>query len=194
MQRRAKIITGQHVGYIRVSSIDQNTGRQLESLDLDRTFVDQISGKDTKRPALTECLAYLRQGDTLHVHSIDRLCRNLADLLRVVTELRQKGIAIRFHSENLDFGCGESNATSELMLAMLGAVAQFERTLIKERQREGIALAKAKGTKLGRPKITPEKAEAIHQMLKDGKSKAEIALKLGISRATVYNIHSKLLK
>lgn len=181
-------MTGQNIGYTRVSTTDQTTDRQLDGVTMDRVFEEKASGKDTKRPVLAECLAYVRQGDTLHVHSIDRLCRNLADLLRIVTELRDKGVCVRFHKENLSFGCGESDATSELMLSMLGAVAQFERALIKERQREGIAMAKREGRHLGRPKLDDGKAEAVKRMVAEGMGKAEIAKELGISRATVYNL------
>lgn len=184
-------MTGQNIGYTRVSSTDQTTDRQLDGVTMDRVFEEKASGKDTKRPVLTECLSYVRQGDTLHVHSIDRLCRNLADLLRIVTELRDKGVCVRFHKENLAFGCGESDATSELMLSMLGAVAQFERALIKERQREGIAIAKREGRHLGRPKLDEGKAEAVKRMAAEGKAKLDIAKELGISRATVYNILGK---
>nr|WP_052360360.1 recombinase family protein [Solidesulfovibrio alcoholivorans] len=179
---------GQHVGYARVSSLDQKTDRQLDGIQLDRMFEEKASGKDTKRPVLADCLAYVRQGDTLHVHSIDRLCRNLSDLLRIVTALREKGVCVRFHKENLSFGCGESDATSELMLGMLGAVAQFERALIKERQREGIAAAKRAGKHLGRKqKLTDEQFNEIVTRVKSGEDKTSIAKAYGISRATVYN-------
>lgn len=182
-------MSGQHVGYTRVSTLDQRTDRQLEGVALDRVFEEKASGKDTKRPVLTECMAYVRQGDTLHVHSIDRLCRNLADLLRIVTELRERGVCVRFHKENLSFGCGESDATSELMLSMLGAVAQFERALIKERQREGIAIAKAKGKHLGRKaKFTEEEATSIRERFRTSTNKAALAKELGISRETLYQI------
>lgn len=182
-------MSGQHVGYTRVSTLDQNTDRQLEGVTLDRTFEEKASGKDTKRPVLTECLTYVRTGDTLHVHSIDRLCRNLADLLKVVTVLREKGVCVRFHKENLSFGCGESDATSELMLSMLGAVAQFERALIKERQREGIAMAKAKGKHLGRKsKFTPEQVAEIKVRFLTSTNKTLLAKEFGISRETLYQI------
>lgn len=182
-------MSGQHVGYTRVSTLDQKTDRQLEGVALDRVFEEKASGKDTKRPVLTECMSYVRQGDTLHVHSIDRLCRNLADLLRIVTELRDKGVCVRFHKENLSFGCGEADATSELMLSMLGAVAQFERALIKERQREGIAIAKAKGKHLGRKaKFTEEEAASIRERFRASTNKAALAKELGISRETLYQI------
>lgn len=182
-------MSGQHVGYTRVSTLDQKTDRQLEGVPLDRVYEEKASGKDTKRPVLVECLKYVREGDTLHVHSIDRLCRNLADLLRIVTELRERGVGVRFYKENLSFGCGESDATSELMLSMLGAVAQFERALIKERQREGIAIAKAKGKHLGRKaKFTEEETSDIRERFKTSTNRAALAKELGISRETLYQI------
>lgn len=180
---------GQHVGYTRVSSLDQKSDRQLDGIQLDRMFEEKASGKDTKRPVLADCLAYVRTGDVLHVHSIDRLCRNLSDLLRVVTDLREKGVCVRFHKENLVFGGGESEATSELMLGMLGAVAQFERAMIRSRQREGISAAKRAGKHLGRnKKIGAEQVKQIKEMIKDGASKIDLAKKFNVSRATIYNI------
>ena len=178
---------GQHVGYTRVSTLDQKTDRQLEGVTLDQVFEEKASGKDTKRPVLVDCLKYVRTGDTLHVHSIDRLCRNLADLLRIVTELRERGVCVRFHKEGLSFSCGESDATSELMLSMLGAVAQFERALIKERQREGIAIAKAAGKYRGaKPKLTEQQAAELRQRAEQGEAKTALAKAYGISRETLY--------
>jgi DNA invertase Pin-like site-specific DNA recombinase len=180
---------GQHVGYTRVSSLDQKSDRQLDGIQLDRMFEEKASGKDTKRPVLQECLAYVRTGDVLHVHSIDRLCRNLSDLLRIVTTLREKGVCVRFHKENLVFGGGESEATSELMLGMLGAVAQFERRLILERQREGIAIARAKGKHLGRKhSLTEEQTQEIRTRASAGVNKTSLAKEFSVSRATVYNM------
>lgn len=185
-------MAGQNVGYVRVSTLDQNSDRQLDQVNLDRLFEEKASGKDTKRPLLQECLAYVRQGDTLHVHSIDRLCRNLADLLRIVSALREKGVCVRFHKENLAFGCGESEATSELMLSMLGAVAQFERTIIRERQREGIAAAKRAGKHLGRRSVFNNVQQIeIRKRVESGERVSSLAKEIGVSRATVYNILSK---
>ncbi|POZ50033.1 recombinase family protein [Methylovulum psychrotolerans] len=130
-------MTGQQVGYIRVSSAQQNTDRQLADIKLDKTFEDKVSAKDTSRPQLQACLNHLREGDTLHVHSIDRLARNLFDLQQIVTDLAGQGVCIHFHKENMAFS-GAANPMQELMLQMLGAFAQFERALIKERQKEGI--------------------------------------------------------
>lgn len=172
-----------HVAYIRVSSEDQNTDRQLDGIAVDRTFTDKVSGATTERPALKDMLSYVRDGDTIHVHSIDRLARSLVDLLALVTDLRKSGVCVQFHKENLLF-TSEENHTQELMLSMMGAVAQFERSMIKERQREGIAKAKAKGVYKGRVKKVDDQAirEAMSQ---DGASFRKVAAELGVSLSTV---------
>ncbi|WP_029461233.1 recombinase family protein [Solidesulfovibrio alcoholivorans] len=180
---------GQHIGYTRTSTTDQNLDRQLDGIELDRVFEEQASGKDKNRPVLKECLKYVRQGDTLHVHSIDRLCRNLADLLDIVTEMGNKGVCLRFHKENLSFGCGESDSISRLMLSILGAVAGFERDMIRERQREGIAIAKRQGKHLGRkPSLNDEQIEQIKTRVANGENKKTLANEYGVSRATIYNV------
>ena len=152
-------MTGKNVGYIRVSTAEQNTARQLEGVALDKTFEDKCSGKDANRPALQACLEFLREGDTLHVHSIDRLARNLQDLLSVIENLNKHSISIVFHKEGLTFTGGE-DPFQRLQLQIIGAVAQFERSMIKERQREGIAIAKAAGKYTGRkPSMTAAQIE-----------------------------------
>lgn len=182
---------GQHVGYVRVSSEGQNTGRQLEGLELDEKFEDRASGKDTNRPELEACLKHLRKGDTLHVHSMDRLARNLVDLLRLVSDLTSRGVALQFHKEKLTF-TGESNPMQELQLAVMGAVAQFERSMIKERQREGIELAKAKGKHLGRPaRLTEGQVKELVARAINGESKSMLADEYGITRAYVYRLKQK---
>jgi DNA invertase Pin-like site-specific DNA recombinase len=183
---------GQHVGYVRVSSVDQNTDRQLDGVELERTFTDRASGKDTDRPALKEALSYVRAGDMLVAHSMDRLSRNLVDLLALVKELTGRGVSVRFHKENLTF-TGEANPIQDLQLAVMGAVAQFERSMIKERQREGIAAAKAKGKRLGRaPKLNPEQEREIRTRVAAGEDKTSLAKEYGISRGTVYNASARL--
>ncbi|WBA79921.1 recombinase family protein [Endozoicomonas sp. GU-1] len=124
---------GQNVGYIRVSSIDQNTSRQLDGIELDTTFEEHCSGRDINRPQLKACLPHLRQGDRLHVHSIDRLARSLKGLQSLVEDLTEHGISIQFHKENLVF-TGDSNPMHKLMFQMMGAFAEFERSMIRERQ------------------------------------------------------------
>jgi DNA invertase Pin-like site-specific DNA recombinase len=135
---------GQAVGYIRVSTLDQNTDRQLDGLELDRTFTDRISGKDTDRPELESIIRYVRDGDTVIVHSMDQLARNLDDLRRLVRELTGRGVKVSFIKEGLTF-TGDDSPMATLLLSVMGAFAEFERALIRERQREGIALAKARG-------------------------------------------------
>ena len=132
---------GQVVGYLRVSSLDQKELRQLEGLHLDKRFVDKASGKDLHRPELEQLTGYVREGDTVICHSMDRLARNLDDLRKVVLGFTDRGIHVRFEKENLTF-TGEDSPMSHLLLSVMGTFAQFERDLIRERQREGIALAK----------------------------------------------------
>lgn len=177
---------GQVVGYIRVSSATQNTARQLDGYDLDKTFTDKCSGKDTRRPQLAIMLDYLREGDTLVVHSMDRLARSLSDLLRLVAELTRKGVTVQFVKNNLRFA-GNPSPTDKLMLGLLGAVAEFERDLIRERQAEGIALAKGRGVYKGRrPVVDTVKLAQIVARIDAGVPKAVVARDAGISRATLY--------
>lgn len=180
---------GQHVGYIRVSSMEQNTGRQLTDIDLDKVFQDKASGKDAKRPELERCLNHLRAGDTLNIHSIDRLARNLKDLQEIIETLTNKGVTVKFHKECLTFEGSNHSPMQTLMLQMLGAFAQFERTLIKERQAEGIAAAKARGQKLGAPsKLTPEQVQEIKARAAGGADKSQLAKEYAISRPTLYKV------
>lgn len=176
---------GQRIGYVRVSTLDQNAERQLEGVALDRVFTDTASGKDTDRPQLRSLLAYAREGDTIVVHSMDRLARNVDDLRRLVQEQTRRGIRVQFIKENLLF-TGEESPMANLMLTVLGAVAQFERDLIKERQREGIALAKQRGVYRGRRrKLTPERVAELRSRAAKEK-KARLAREFGISRETLY--------
>lgn len=175
------------VGYVRVSTVDQNTERQLADVTVERVFEDKASGKDVKRPALTEALRFVRDGDTLVVHSMDRLARNVEDLRRLVRELTGRGVAVEFVKEHLTF-TGDDSAMSNLLLTMLGAVAEFERSMMLERQREGITIAKAKGAYKGREvALTAEEAASLRQDLAAGGKPAALARKYGISRSSVYN-------
>jgi DNA invertase Pin-like site-specific DNA recombinase len=175
------------VGYIRVSSLDQNTDRQLEGQDLDKVFTDKASGKDTNRPQLKACLEYIREGDVLVVHSMDRLARSLDDLRRMVLDLTKKGIHVQFVKENLLF-TGEDSPMSHLLLSLLGAVAEFERSMIRERQREGIAIAKKAGVYKGRkPSLTDEQVQEIRTRANAGEQKSRLALEYGVSRQTLYS-------
>lgn len=177
---------GQRVGYIRVSTADQNTIRQLDGVQTDRVFQDKASGKDTDRPALAEMLAFVREGDTVTVHSMDRLARNLGDLRRIVDELTGRGVRVEFVKEGLTF-TGDDSPMSNLLLSVMGAFAEFERALIKERQLEGIAQAKKAGKYTGRAAaLSPEEAAQIKARAAAGESKAALADEFGVSRATVY--------
>ena len=179
-------MSGQRIGYIRVSTLDQHTERQLESIEFDKTFTDKASGKDTKRPQLDQLMSFVRSGDTVFVHSMDRLARNLDDLRRIVQTLTGKGARIEFVKEHLTF-TGEDSPMAHLMLSVMGAFAEFERALIKERQREGIAQAKKRGAFKGRRKSLSEAEVAeLRQQVAAGVSKAQVARDLGISRQTLY--------
>lgn len=177
----------QRIGYIRVSTVDQNEQRQLDGVQLDRVFTDKASGKDMNRPQLQEAIKYVRDGDTLIVHSMDRLARNVEDMLRLVRELNDKGISVQFMKENMVFSAGKDDPRSMLMFTMLSAFAQFERSLIRERQREGIAIAKSKGKyKGGKPKLDNEQVIQIKRSVLDGVPKSVLARKFNISRETLY--------
>jgi DNA invertase Pin-like site-specific DNA recombinase len=179
-------MNGQRVGYVRVSSFDQNPERQLDQVQVDRVFTDKASGKDTHRTELDRLLAFVREGDTVVVHSMDRLARNLDDLRRVVQTLTQRGIRIEFVKEGLTF-TGEDSPMATLLLSVMGAFAEFERALIRERQREGIALAQQRGAYRGRKKaLSSEQAIELRRRAGAGEQKAKLARAFGISRETLY--------
>ena len=179
---------GQRVGYVRVSTADQNADRQLDGVSVENTFTDQASGKDMQRPELEALLTFVRADDTVVVHSMDRLARNLSDLLHLVQSLNARGVAVEFLKERLTF-TGEDAPVATLMLSVIGAVAEFERTLIRERQREGIAVAKKRGVYRGRPRsLHPEQIEELHRRVDAGEPKARIAGDLGISRQSLYRL------
>ena len=177
---------GQRIGYVRVSSFDQNPERQLEQSQVDKVFTDKASGKDTRRPRLDTLLTFVREGDTVVVHSMDRLARNLDDLRRLVQKLTKRGVRIEFVKESLTF-TGEDSPMANLMLSVMGAFAEFERALIRERQREGIALAKQRGAYRGRKKaLSPEQVADLRQRAAAGEQKAKLAREFGVSRETLY--------
>ena len=164
--------------------------RQLEQLQhCDELFIDKVSGKDVERPKLQEMMRHIRRGDIIEVTSIDRLARNNIDLQNLVKEITAKGVVIKFLKEGLTFGGdGNDNAISKMMLTMLAAISEFERALIRERQREGIALAKAKDKYKGRsPKLNSEQVEQLKQRIEAGESKASVAKAFEITRMTVYS-------
>jgi len=179
--------TGQRVGYVRVSSLGQCTDRQLDGVPLDQTFTDRCSGRDTNRPALIALIKHVRAGDTIVCHSLDRLGRNLTDLRALVTDLTDRGVRVEFVKEGLTF-CGGDSPMQTLLLSMLGSVAEFERALINERQREGIALAKAAGRyKGGVPKLSRDQVAELRTRVAAGEPKAALAREFSITRQTLYN-------
>lgn len=177
---------GQRIGYIRVSTFDQNPERQLEGIQVDRTFTETASGKDVNREQLKVLMTFVRTGDTVVVHSMDRLARNLDDLRRIVQSLTKNGVRIEFIKENLTF-TGEDSPMANLMLSVMGAFAEFERALIRERQREGIVLAKQRGAYRGRKRaLSDTDIVALKSRVAAGEKKAQIARDFGISRETLY--------
>lgn len=179
-------MAGQRIGYVRVSTLDQNDQRQLEGQTLDQVFTDHASGINTQRPKLEELIRFARAGDTVLVHSMDRLARNLDDLRLVVQTLTGKGARVEFVKEGLVF-TGEDSPMANLMLSVMGAFAEFERSLIKERQREGIALAKTRGVYKGRKRtLGPDKVSELVARATAGIPKAQLARDYGLSRETVY--------
>ena len=171
-------------GYIRVSTLEQNTVRQLDGIELDKVFVEHASGSTKNREQLTAMLEYMRDGDIVHVHSIDRLARNLSDLKELVNAMIGKGVTVQFHKEAMKFNSDKSDSMSNLMFNILGSFAEFERELMLERQREGIAKAKEQGKYKGRTKSVD--ADAIRNaMRKEGASFRKVAKELGVSLSTV---------
>jgi DNA invertase Pin-like site-specific DNA recombinase len=177
------------VGYIRVSSLSQNTDRQ-DLGQVDKTFEEKLSGKDTKRPELQAMIGYVRDGDTVLVHSIDRLARDLRDLQDIISALNAKGVAITFLSENLTFRADAEDAFAKLQLQMMGAFAEFERNIIRKRQAEGIAKAKEKGVYKNRKRKPTIDYAKVQQLKAEGLSTYKIAEEMGISRMSVHRILS----
>lgn len=180
-------MNGQRVGYVRVSTIEQNTDRQLADVSVDRTFTDKVSGATTDRPELTEMLGYVRAGDEVIVHSLDRLGRNLTDLRSIIDTLTARGVTVTIHTQGLRF-TGDDSPMNTLLLSMLGAVAEFERSMIRERQAEGIAKAKARGVYQGRkPSLTTEDVATIRERRRaTGTPITALATEFGVARNTIY--------
>lgn len=180
---------GQVVGYARVSAADQNFDRQIAVLgDTDRLFTDTVSGGSTRRPGLEAMLSYVRDGDTVVVSSMDRLARSLRDLLDLVDELTSIGVAVLFQREAQTYRPdADADPTGRLLLSMLGVVSEFERSLVRERQADGIAAAKARGAYKGRrPALTATQLDGACARVAAGVSKAVVARDLGVHRSTLY--------
>jgi len=174
------------LGYKRVSTTDQNTDRQLLDIKLDKSFVDYASGSNTHRPQLEDLMLFAREGDLIMVHSMDRLARNLVDLRNLISHFTGKGAAVQFVQENLTF-TGDDSPMSMLLMNVMGAVAEFERSIIKTRQAEGIARAKALKKYKGRKEaLTPEDVIDIKKRIDAGESKTAIAAEYKVSRETLY--------
>ena len=182
---------GLQVGYLRVSALDQKEIRQLDGLELDKRFTDKVSGKDRNRPQLEQMIDFVREGDTVFCHSMDRLARNLDDLRLLVKKLTGKGVKVCFVKESLTF-TGEDSPMANLLLSVMGAIVEFERELIKERQREGIAIAKKRGAYAGRKRtLTTAQAAVLLERIAAGESKTKLANELGVSRNTIYMYESR---
>jgi len=187
--RRSSRPRGQRVAYVRVSAADQNEARQLEAVgECDRVYVEKESGRSRAgREKLAECIGYLRDGDELVVASMDRLARSLVDLKQIVGEITAKGASVQFVHERAIYAAGAQDPRADLMLSLLGAFAEFERAIIRERQAEGIAIAKAKGKYKGRKRVlTSEQIEKARDRIEAGEGPSAIARDLGVGRSTLY--------
>ena len=183
--------TGQRVGYVRVSTVEQNESRQLDGIALDKTFMDKASGRTRDRDQLDAMIQYVRAGDVVFVHSLDRLARNVTDLEAIISELTGKGVRVEVVTQGLVF-TGDDNPMTKLLLQMLGAVAEFELATIRERQAEGIAKAKVKGKYKGRkPALTDGQADELTRRLEAGEPVAALAREYGVSRQSVYNYRAR---
>jgi DNA invertase Pin-like site-specific DNA recombinase len=183
--------------YIRVSSVDQNTARQEEAFSkagfqIDQTYIEQASAKDANRPQLQSMLGQVRTGDTIIVHSIDRLCRNMMDMCSITTNLRSRGVSLIFLKEQLTFHADTSNPMQDLQLHMMSAFSQFERSLIKERQADGIAAKKARGEKTGRPVADIEKISQIEALKAKGIKLKLACDNVGLGVSTYYKLRNQM--
>lgn len=184
-------MSGQVVGYVRVSCLQQNPDRQVLAIGaVEETFTDTVSGKSrADRPALAEMLRHVRRHDTVRVSSMDRLARSVVDLASIVQELIARGVTVEFVTERLTFGPDGEDPFATFQLHLLGAVAQLERALIRERQREGIEIAKTKGVYKGRArKLNPEQVDQVRALVASGVPKTKIARDLDCSRRVIYDL------
>ena len=171
---------------MRVSTAEQNAERQLDGIDCTEVFTDHASGKSAARPELEAMLRYVRRGDTVVVHSMDRLARNLDDLRSLVQDLTGRGVRVEFLKEQLVF-TGEDSPMATLLLSVMGAFAEFERALLRERQAEGIAIAKKKGVYRGRQRaLSPEQVTELQLRVAAGEPRSKLAREFKVSRETLY--------
>ena len=179
------------LGYVRVSTVEQNESRQLETMkkyDVEKIFSEKVSAKDANRPRLQELLEFAREGDTIYIHDFSRLARSTQDLLCIVDDLNNRGIHLVSSKEQID----TNTPTGKLLLTVIAAIAQFERENLKERQREGIAIAKKNGVYKGRKPIQIEDFDThYNRWLTRQVTKTQLAKELGISRQTLYNLFAK---
>lgn len=186
---------GQVIGYVRVSTVDQNPERQLNAIraavgaEPERWFTDRASGGSTVRPSLAEMLSHVRDQDTIVIASMDRLARSVVDLDQLVTQLTDRGVTVRFLKEGLTFqAAGQADPLAVFQLQVMGAFAQLERALIRDRQREGIEAAKSRGVYRGRARrLSPEQVAAAEAQITAGVPKAVVARRLGVARQTLYD-------
>lgn len=190
VSEQPEVVAGQKVGYARVSSTGQNLDRQIEILKREKVFTyftDTTTGSTRHRPGLNEAIRYVRAGDQLVITSMDRCARSLVDLHTIVDELVGKGVSVKFVQEGQTYST-KSSPIATLMLGLLGSVAEFERSIIRERQAEGIARAKARGAYKGRAKaLTDGQLAQAYAWVDQGVPKAEVARRLGVGRTTLYN-------
>lgn len=181
-----------HIGYKRVSTVDQNTARQLSGIDLERVYEDHASGANKDRPELKRCLEVLREGDTLHVHAVDRLSRSMRDLLDIVDTVLKAKANLIIYSPRLEFSSQTEDYLQTFQLQLFGIVGQLERAMCRVRQTEGIAYAKLNGTKSGKPfgkqpLDMTRRTEAI-ELSKAGNNISQIAKAMSLSRASIYKL------
>lgn len=194
----------QTVGYVRVSSDGQNIDRQLDGVEIDKVFIDRVSGSKKNRPELNRLLEYVRDGDTVVIHSLDRLARDLGHLIEITKKFNDKGVTLRSLKENLFFDARSSNPLNQFLFHVIGAVAEFNRSLIREAQKEGIEKAKKRGVYKGRkPSLSDEQVQKLRDFIAEKNKSAEnyksmkwkdIAVDLGVSESTVFRYASMISK
>lgn len=199
-----KTMSNQSIGYIRVSTREQSTGRQtdgMEHLKLDKVFIEKVSGKNKERPELLNCINYAREGDTLYIYSMDRLARSIIDLRTIIEDLTNKGVSVHFIKEARTYSKDSADPFNAFLLNILGSFAEFERTIMLERQAEGIAYAKLNGTKTGKPfgkqPLDMSRRNEAIELLDSGILITDIATKMKLSRASIYKLirgHKKVVE